>query len=181
MSSPANPHRHSRDGIVGQVDQDLGPVSVLSKDSALCKLLLHVQGYNCAPTLFHTDAPCSSAAEPLRSTSSLPERVYNLCYTPATGRILVSMAHRHVSVYAAYELSNASQEGRDAKADHTRESALKMLTRSVACMADGKGECSRPAAPTMSSTDTHAQAGHLPRSRAVSPSSTLTPTRPPRL
>ncbi|RSH76665.1 uncharacterized protein EHS24_005412 [Apiotrichum porosum] len=80
-----------------------------------------------------------SAAEPLRSTSSLPERVYNLCYTPATGRILVSMAHRHVSVYAAYELSNASQEGRDAKADHTRESALKMLTRSVACMADGKG------------------------------------------
>lgn len=49
------------------------------------------------------------------------------------------MAHRHVYVYAASELAAAASEGREAKPDHTRESALKMLTRSVACMADGKG------------------------------------------
>jgi cell cycle arrest protein BUB3 len=50
------------------------------------------------------------------------------------------MAHRHVSVFSAYELATAAQEGRAAHADSSRESALKMLTRSIACMADGKGE-----------------------------------------
>ncbi|GMK54973.1 hypothetical protein CspeluHIS016_0200290 [Cutaneotrichosporon spelunceum] len=80
-----------------------------------------------------------SEEEPLASSSPLPERVYNISYTPATGRVLVSMAHRHVSVYAADELAAAAREKREAKADHTRESALKMLTRSVACMVDGKG------------------------------------------
>lgn len=66
--------------------------------------------------------------------------MYNISYTSATGRVLVSMAHRHVFVYSADELAAAAQEHREAKADHTRESALKMLTRSVASMADGKGE-----------------------------------------
>lgn len=80
-----------------------------------------------------------SADEPLRSSSPMPERVYNIVYTPATAKVLVSMAHRHVSVYGTYELANAAKEGREAKPDHTRESALKMLTRSVAPMADGKG------------------------------------------
>lgn len=80
-----------------------------------------------------------SAEEPLRGTASLPERVYNLSYAPATGRLLVSMAHRHVSVYTAAELGAAAREGREPKPESTRESALKMLTRTVACMADGKG------------------------------------------
>ncbi|KAL1405067.1 mitotic spindle checkpoint protein Bub3 [Vanrija albida] len=80
-----------------------------------------------------------SADEPLRATASLPERVYNLSYAPATGRLLVSMAHRHVSVYTAAELGAAAREGREPKPESTRESALKMLTRTVACMADGKG------------------------------------------
>ncbi|WOO86141.1 Mitotic checkpoint protein BUB3 [Vanrija pseudolonga] len=80
-----------------------------------------------------------SAEEPLRATAALPERVYNLSYAPATGRLLVSMAHRHVSVYTAAELGAAAREGREPKPESTRESALKMLTRTVACMADGKG------------------------------------------
>lgn len=50
------------------------------------------------------------------------------------------MAHRHVSVFNAHELDSAGREGREAKPDSSRESALKMLTRSIACMADGKGE-----------------------------------------
>lgn len=57
------------------------------------------------------------------------------------------MAHRHVSVYTADELAAAAREKREAKPDHTRESALKMLTRSVACMADGKGEWKRASWP----------------------------------
>ncbi|TXT04368.1 hypothetical protein VHUM_04135 [Vanrija humicola] len=80
-----------------------------------------------------------SAEEPLRATAALPERVYNLSYAPATGRLLISMAHRHVSVYTAAELGAAAREGREPKPESTRESALKMLTRTVACMADGKG------------------------------------------
>ncbi|EIW71496.1 hypothetical protein TREMEDRAFT_22615, partial [Tremella mesenterica DSM 1558] len=76
--------------------------------------------------------------QPLRSTHSLPERIYNLSYAPATGNVLVSMAHRHVNVYSAIELAQA-QEGQDLRPTQERESALKFLTRSVACMADGKG------------------------------------------
>jgi cell cycle arrest protein BUB3 len=70
----------------------------------------------------------------------MPERVYNLSYAPTTARLLVSMAHRHVSVFTAYELDAAAKEERPARADSSRESALKMLTRTIACMADGKGE-----------------------------------------
>jgi hypothetical protein len=66
----------------------------------------------------------------------MPERVYNLSYAPATQTLLVSMSHRHVYVYSLRELSAA---GEDLKPQSSRESALKFLTRSVACMADGKG------------------------------------------
>lgn len=65
--------------------------------------------------------------------------MYNLSYAPATQRLLVSMAHRHVAVFLTHELASAAKEARAASADMARESALKMLTRAVACMADGKG------------------------------------------
>jgi cell cycle arrest protein BUB3 len=63
----------------------------------------------------------------------MPERVYNLSYAPATQTLLVSMSHRHVYVYSLRELSAA---GEDLKPQSSRESALKFLTRSVACMAE---------------------------------------------
>ncbi|KAJ9111131.1 hypothetical protein QFC19_001330 [Naganishia cerealis] len=47
---------------------------------------------------------------------------------------VVSMAHRNVHVYDVRKLEEPKQK---------RESALKFMTRSVACMADGKGECTR--------------------------------------
>ena len=77
-----------------------------------------------------------SAESPLKSTHTMPERVYNLSYASATQTLLVSMSHRHVYVYSLPELSTG---GDDAKPQSNRESALKILTRSVACMADGKG------------------------------------------
>lgn len=80
----------------------------------------------------------SNPDQPLKSTHSLPERVYNLSYAPTTARLLVSMAHRHVSVYSLPTLA-AATDGQDTKAEQNRESALKFLTRSVAVMADGKG------------------------------------------
>jgi len=67
----------------------------------------------------------------------MPERVYNLSYSTATKTLLVSMAHRHVYVYNLPDLISAG--GDNAKPQFERESALKFLTRSVACMADGKG------------------------------------------
>jgi len=82
----------------------------------------------------------STPDQPLKSTHSLPERVYNLSYAPTTARLLVSMAHRHVSVYSLPTLA-AATDGQDTKAEQNRESALKFLTRSVAVMADGKGAC----------------------------------------
>jgi cell cycle arrest protein BUB3 len=49
------------------------------------------------------------------------------------------MAHRHVWVYSMPALANAA-EGQTLKPEQQRESALKFLTRSIATMADGKGE-----------------------------------------
>ena len=48
------------------------------------------------------------------------------------------MAHRHVSVYALAPLASA-MEGQVLKPEQQRESALKFLTRAIACMVDGKG------------------------------------------
>lgn len=80
----------------------------------------------------------SGAEQPLRSYHSLPDRIYNLSYAAPTDHLLVSMAHRHVYVYIGAELA-AAREGQELQPAQTRESALKFLTRSVACMADGKG------------------------------------------
>jgi len=83
-----------------------------------------------------SDTDIRSAETPLKSTHTMPERVYNLSYASATQTLLISMSHRHVYVYSLPELSAS---GDDAKPQSSRESALKFLTRSVACMADGKG------------------------------------------
>lgn len=80
-----------------------------------------------------------SAENPLKSSHTVPERVYNLSYAPTTSTLLVSMAHRHVWIYNVPALA-AAVEGQPLKADQERESALKFLTRSVATMVDGKGE-----------------------------------------
>lgn len=48
------------------------------------------------------------------------------------------MAHRHVSVYSLSSLASAV-EGQVLKPEQQRESALKFLTRAIACMVDGKG------------------------------------------
>lgn len=86
-----------------------------------------------------TGRSTATGSEPqnaLVSTHTMPERVYNLSYSRATQTLLVSMAHRHVYVYHLPDLAGA---GDNAKPQSTRESALKFLTRSIACMADGKG------------------------------------------
>ena len=83
-----------------------------------------------------------SAENPLKSSHTLPERIYSVTYTPQTSKILVSMAHRHVWVFDAASLSSA-MDGQPLKPEQQRESALKLLTRSIAIMADGKGRWSR--------------------------------------
>ena len=83
--------------------------------------------------------PFRSADQPLRSSHSLPQRIYNLAYSPVTSKILVSMAHRHVWVFNALALAKAT-DGQTLQPEQQRESALKFLTRSIALMADGKGE-----------------------------------------
>lgn len=83
-----------------------------------------------------------SAEVPLRSTHTLPARVYNLSYASSTSTLLISMAHRHVSVYSLASLASAL-EGQVLKPEQQRESALKFSTRAVACMVDGKGQSVR--------------------------------------
>jgi cell cycle arrest protein BUB3 len=105
---------------MGQDNQSLGPVS----PSALFLVSYRLKS--------------RTGETPLKSTHTMPERVYNLSYALATQTLLVSMSHRHVYVYSLPDLTAA---GDDAKPQSSRESALKFLTRSVACMADGKGTC----------------------------------------
>ncbi|KAL7425158.1 mitotic spindle checkpoint protein Bub3 [Cryptotrichosporon argae] len=76
--------------------------------------------------------------EPLVTSLALPERAYTLSYAPASDRLLLSMAHRHVLVYRGAALAQATP-GAPVEPESRRESALKMLSRTVACMADGKG------------------------------------------
>jgi cell cycle arrest protein BUB3 len=87
-------------------------------------------------SLLYSNIDSRSAETPLKSTHTMPERVYNLSYASATQTLLISMSHRHVYVYSLPELSAS---GDNCKPQSSRESALKFLTRSVACMADGKG------------------------------------------
>ncbi|GHJ84219.1 hypothetical protein NliqN6_0621 [Naganishia liquefaciens] len=70
------------------------------------------------------------AATALVATHQLPSKVYCASFASASSSLVVSMAHRNVHVYDVRKLEEPKQK---------RESALKFMTRSVACMADGKG------------------------------------------
>ncbi|KAJ9093436.1 hypothetical protein QFC21_006467 [Naganishia friedmannii] len=70
------------------------------------------------------------AADALVATRQLPSKVYCASFAPVSSSLVVSMAHRNVHVYDVRKLEEPKQK---------RESALKFMTRSVACMADGKG------------------------------------------
>lgn len=73
----------------------------------------------------------------LRYSQPLPSKALHLSYAPSTQKLLVSMAQRFVWVYDLRDLSVGTQAREVSKSE--RESALKLLTGSVACMADGKG------------------------------------------
>ena len=92
----------------------------------------------CRCPLTHVYNLSRSAETPLRSTHTLPDRIYGLSYASSTSTLLISMAHRHVSVYSLNSLASAI-EGQVLKPEQQRESALKFLTRAIACMVDGKG------------------------------------------
>jgi cell cycle arrest protein BUB3 len=78
-----------------------------------------------------SSTPSSRAANALVATHQLPSKVYCASFAPASSSLVVSMAHRNVHVYDVRRLDEPKQK---------RESALKFMTRSVACMADGKGK-----------------------------------------
>ena len=63
------------------------------------------------------------------SNHILPERVYHMDVVNNT--LVVSMASRLFHIYDVRRMSEPAQ---------TRESSLKFMTRSLACMADGQGE-----------------------------------------
>lgn len=84
--------------------------------------------------LTHSAAPEGQSE---RLTQTLPAKPHHLSYAPTTQTLLVSMAKRHVWVYKLPDLASASPGADVARSE--RESALKLLTGSVACMADGKG------------------------------------------
>lgn len=84
----------------------------------------------------------------LRSSHSLPAKAFTMSYAPASQTLLVSMAHRNMMLFKMPELA-AAQEGKEAKdtLGDRREGALKFMTRSVAMMADGRGEYRRSSNP----------------------------------
>ncbi len=70
------------------------------------------------------------ADAPQQTCETMPERVYHV---DIVGHMLVlAMASRLVRIYDTRRMEAPLQE---------RESSLKYLTRSLACMANGEGEC----------------------------------------
>lgn len=63
------------------------------------------------------------------SSHALPERVYSMDLVNNT--LVVAMASRLFHIYDVRKMGEPAQ---------TRESSLKFMTRSLACMADGQGE-----------------------------------------
>ena len=70
----------------------------------------------------------NASADTAISTHALPERVYHLDLVNST--LVVGMASRLFHIYDIRKMAEPIQ---------TRESSLKYMTRSLACMADGKG------------------------------------------
>lgn len=68
------------------------------------------------------------ASDPLVASHELPARVYSM--DTKANRLVVAMAERNVYVFDVRKLEEPEQK---------RESALKYMTRKVACMTDGKG------------------------------------------
>jgi cell cycle arrest protein BUB3 len=69
------------------------------------------------------------ASTPLVASHQLPSRVYSM--DTKNDKLVVAMAERNVYVYDVRKLEEPEQK---------RESALKYMTRKVACMTDGKGQ-----------------------------------------
>ena len=63
------------------------------------------------------------------SSHTLSERVYNMDLVNNT--LVVAMASRLFHIYDVRKMNEPAQ---------TRESSLKFMTRSLACMADGQGK-----------------------------------------
>lgn len=70
------------------------------------------------------------------SSHALPERVYSMDLVNNT--LVVAMASRLFHIYDIRKMSEPAQ---------TRESSLKFMTRSLACMADGQGGLVQSAPP----------------------------------
>ncbi|ORY34717.1 WD40-repeat-containing domain protein [Naematelia encephala] len=140
-SSPTIAFSGGLDKRVRQWDFETGQTRVLGKHDDAISCMVWSAEYNVLIT-GSWDSTIKvwdpSAEIPLRSTQTLPSRVYNLSLAASTSTLLVSMAHRHVYVYKLPELA-AVQEGQPLRPSQERESALKFMTRSVACMIDGKG------------------------------------------
>jgi hypothetical protein len=106
------------------------------------------------------------------SSHALPERVYSMDLVNNT--LVVAMASRLFHIYDVRKMSEPAQ---------TRESSLKFMTRSLACMADGQGECpSSVRCRLMSNVYVLSswQGMPLARSKVVLASSTLIRAKKPR-
>ncbi|KZP03377.1 WD40 repeat-like protein [Athelia psychrophila] len=68
------------------------------------------------------------SANPQQSSHSLPERIYHMDLTRNT--LVVAMASRLFQIYDIRKMDTPAQQ---------RESSLKFMTRSLACMIDGQG------------------------------------------
>ena len=66
---------------------------------------------------------------PQQSSHDTPERVYQIDLVNNT--LVVAMASRLFNIYDIRKMDSPAQQ---------RESSLKFMTRSLACMADGQGE-----------------------------------------
>ena len=72
------------------------------------------------------------SASPQQLSHNLPERVYHMDLMKNT--LVVAMASRMFHIYDIRKMDAPAQQ---------RESSLKFMTRSLACMVDGQGECRR--------------------------------------
>jgi cell cycle arrest protein BUB3 len=97
---------------------------------------------SCADALVSGSWDCSlrlwdpRAATPQQAVTTTPERVY--CLDMTNHNIVVAMASRLFNIYDIRNMATPAQQ---------RESSLKYMTRSLACMSDGQGAPPLPAHP----------------------------------